>query len=228
MLHQEKMVLVGNMVNSIIHDFKNPFTLISLGAQVLMQRHPDERTRSVCTNMIRQIERMTEMAQEISEFSRGSQTLKLGRVDLRDLAARFRELNEPFFNKDRVRFEIDADPGSVEGEENKLMRVLQNLVVNALDAVEEKPDGQVRVEMHDRGDHCEIIVADNGRGIPEEIRNHLFEPFVTHGKRRGTGLGTAIVKSIIEAHHGRIRFETATGQGTTFYIVLPKTLGTRV
>jgi signal transduction histidine kinase len=228
MIHQEKMALVGNMVNSIIHDFKNPFTLISLGAQLLIQKHSDERTRSICTNMIQQVERMTDMAHEISEFSKGTQTLKIGRVELLKLAERFRELNEPYFNREGVRIEVDMDPIILEGEETKLLRVLQNLVVNAIDALDERPDGLVRIHARDRGDYCEIIVSDNGQGIPEEIRNRLFEPFVTHGKRRGTGLGTAIVKSIVEAHNGRIRFETATGRGTTFFIVLPITLGTRI
>ncbi|MGA2052961.1 MAG: ATP-binding protein [Opitutales bacterium] len=228
MIHQEKMALVGNMVNSIIHDFKNPFTLISLGAQLLIQKHQDERTRTVCANIIQQVERMTDMAHEISEFSKGTQTLKIGRVDLRNLAERFRELNEPYFNREGVRIEVDVDPIIIEGEENKLLRVIQNLVVNAIDAVEDRPDGLVRIQARDRGDYCEIIVSDNGQGIPEEIRNRLFEPFVTHGKRRGTGLGTAIVKSIIDAHNGRIRFESATGRGTTFFIVLPMTLGTRI
>ncbi len=222
MLRQEKMALVGNMVNSIIHDFKNPFTLISLGAQLLIQKHQDERTRHVCANMIQQVERMTEMAQEISEFSKGTSNLKLGRVDLHHLGERFHELNEPYFSKEGVRIEIDLHPVIIEAEENKLLRVLQNLVVNAIDAVEERPDGLVRILGRDCGDHCEIVVSDNGQGIPEAIRNRLFEPFVTHGKRRGTGLGTAIVKSIVEAHQGRIRFETATGHGTTFFITLPK------
>jgi len=224
MLRQEKMALVGNMVNSIIHDFKNPFTLISLGAQLLIQKHPDERTRHVCANMIQQVERMTEMAHEISEFSKGISSLKLGRVDLHHLGVRFHELNEPYFNKEGVHIEIDMHAVELDAEENKLLRVLQNLVGNAIDAVDERPDGLVRIHGRDRGDHCEIVVSDNGQGIPETIRNRLFEPFVTHGKRRGTGLGTAIVKSIVEAHQGRIRFETATGHGTTFFIVLPKNL----
>jgi signal transduction histidine kinase len=83
------------------------------------------------------------------------------------------------------------------------------------------------VRIREAGDDCEIVISDNGKGIPEQIRNTLFEPFVTFGKTRGTGLGTAIVKSIVEAHHGRIRFETVTDKGTSFFITLPKTQGAR-
>ena len=64
-------------------------------------------------------------------------------------------------------------------------------------------------------------LRDEGPGIPEAIRERLFEPFVTHGKAHGTGLGMPIVRGIVEAHRGTIRFETETGEGTTFFIELP-------
>jgi signal transduction histidine kinase len=227
MLHQEKMSLVGNMVSSIIHDFKNPFTLISLGAQLIATQHHDPKTQKLCANMNKQIQRMVDMANEVSEFAKGVQTFKPARVDLRELVIRFRELNEPYFQKERVTIETDIEAVFIEAEENKLLRVLQNLVGNAIDGCDERPDGRVRIEVRDRKDNVEIIVADNGKGIPEQIRNNLFDPFVTYGKTGGTGLGTAIVKSIVEAHKGRIRFETSTGQGTTFFILLPKSQGPR-
>ncbi len=123
---------------------------------------------------------------------------------------------------------MKSEPVIIEAEENKLLRVLQNLVGNAIDACDERKDGLVRIEVHDRGEHCELVISDNGKGIPEQIRNNLFEPFVTFGKTGGTGLGTAIVKSVVDTHKGRIRFETATGKGTTFFIQLPKAQAPRV
>jgi len=227
MLRQEKMSLVGNMVSSIIHDFKNPFTLISLGAQMIAAQHKDARTQKLCQNMNRHIQRMVDMANEVSEFAKGVQNFHPTRVDLRNTVQKFRELNEPYFQKEHVTIETDIDPIILEAEEGKLLRVLQNLVGNAIDACDERKDGKVRIEAHDRGENCEIIISDNGKGIPEQIRNNLFDPFVTHGKTGGTGLGTAIVKSIIEVHKGRIRFETATGKGTSFFIQFPKGLGPR-
>lgn len=228
MLQQEKMALVGNMVSSIIHDFKNPFTLISLGAQMITTLHPDAKTQKLCANMGKQIQRMVDMANEVSEFSKGVQSFKPGRVEMYSLMMKFRELNEPYFQKEHVKIEMKSDPVIIEAEENKLLRVFQNLVGNAIDACAEKKDGLVRIAVHDRGENCEITVSDNGMGIPEQIRNNLFEPFVTYGKTGGTGLGTAIVHSIVDAHKGRIRFETATGKGTTFFIQLPKTQGPRL
>lgn len=222
MLQQEKMGLVGTMVNSIIHDFKNPFTLISLGAQLIRAKHTDPKTIKLCDNIEAQVHRMVEMANELSEFSKGEQVVRLETVNLSTLLDHFRELNEPFFQKETVSIELQASPVEIEGEENKLLRVLQNLVGNAIDAFDEGQTGLVKVNIQDAGEFVEIVISDNGKGIPESIRHNLFTPFVTYGKSRGTGLGTAIVKSIIEAHHGTIDFITATDEGTTFTIVLPK------
>ncbi|WOO42874.1 ATP-binding protein [Rubellicoccus peritrichatus] len=222
MLQQEKMGLVGTMVNSIIHDFKNPFTLISLGAQLIRAKHTDPKTIKLCDNIEAQVFRMVEMANEISEFSKGEQVVRIETVDLSKLLDHFRELNEPFFQKEKVSIELQSAPIEIEGEENKLLRVLQNLVGNAIDAFDEGESGLVQVHINDIGDFVELVVSDNGKGIPESIRHNLFTPFVTYGKSRGTGLGTAIVKSIIEAHGGTIEFTTTTGEGTTFTIVLPK------
>ncbi len=220
-VREEKLAVVGRMVNSIIHDFKNPFTLISLAAQIIHQMHDDERTRKLCGNIEAQIARMVEMANEVGEFSKGQQKLNLSRVALQELLQKFRNLNEPYFHRSDLTLEISCDPVTIEGEENKLLRVLQNLVTNAIDAVEEVHQAKVTVSVKERHDLAEITVSDNGRGIPEEIRDRLFEPFVTYGKRLGTGLGTAIAKSIVESHHGKISF-VSTNKGTTFTIVLPK------
>ncbi len=222
MLQQEKMSLVGTMVNTIIHDFKNPFTLISLGAQMLRSRHDDPKTARICNNIEAQVQRMVEMANELGEFSKGKQNLDLTRVDLAALCDKFREMNEPFFQRDNVVIEMRSTSVTVMAEENKLLRVMQNLVGNAIEAFDADANGQVQIYIHDRDDHAEIVISDNGKGIPEEIRHNLFTPFVTYGKSGGTGLGTAIVKSIIDAHQGTIEFETATGAGTTFTITLPK------
>lgn len=223
MLQQEKMAVVGSMVNTIIHDFKNPFTLISLSAQLLASRNPSPETQKFCNTIESQIRRMVDMANELAEFSRGEQRLNLAKVNLADLMDRFRELNEPYFQNQSVKLSIAVDPVIIEAEEAKLLRVLQNLVSNSIDAVADIPDARVEVTARSSdADTVEITVADNGKGIPAEIKDKFFEPFVTHGKSRGTGLGTAIVKSIVTAHGGTITFESGAGKGTTILIRLPK------
>ncbi len=223
MVHQEKMAIVGNMMNSIIHDFNNPFCLISMSAQLLRQRHPDEQTVRLCQNIEGQVNRMIEMASDLTDFARGKYHLNLMAVDLRAIMEEFRSLNFPFFDNENIEITIDIPGVRILAERSKLMRVLQNLVGNAIDAIGEKPGGRVTITAQPEagGKMLVLKIADNGQGIPEPIRARFFEPFVTHGKSGGTGLGTAIAKSIVEAHGGEIRFETAANEGTIFYISLP-------
>ncbi len=220
MVRQEKMALVGTMVNTILHDFKNPFCIISMGAQMLAQRHHDEQTLKLCRTMEEQVQRMFDMATELSEFSRGAHRFDFRRFDLREFVDRFRELNSPFFEWPGVVVDVDVPDMMIEGEPQRLMRVLQNLVGNALEAL---PDGKGRVSIKGRTEDDKLIlqVSDTGHGIPPEIVARFWEPFVTHGKRNGTGLGSAIVKSIVEAHHGTVTFESKQNVGTTFTITLP-------
>lgn len=222
MLHQEKMAIVGSMMNTIIHDFKNPFCLISLSSQLLRQKHPDKETENLCRNIEKQVDRMVEMAGELAEFSRGESELKTMSIHLPALMTEFQNLNFPFFDNEHIQVDVDLPEVTVIGEKTKLFRVFQNLIGNAIEAIGDEP-GAVRVSGRILRDQhvVEIRISDNGNGIPESIRDRFFEPFVTFGKSEGTGLGSAIVKSIVEAHGGTIRFETETGKGTTFYITLP-------
>lgn len=104
------------------------------------------------------------------------------------------------------------------------MRVLQNLISNSIDAIRGADiEGKITVDAKE-GEKCvTLALKDNGSGIPEGIRENFFEPFITRSKNEGTGLETAIVKSIFEAHHGEIEYETSI-PGTTFTIRLPKKL----
>lgn len=224
MLHQERMSVVGSMANTIMHDFKNPFTTISLAAQILEQRHADdEYTLKMCQRIENQINTMVAMASEISEFSKGKHHLVLRTLSLKDMFNTFRDNNDPFFRDSHISITIEADDTTLEGEQTKLLRVLQNLVGNAIEAIPEGKEGIINIRGEDKGDHVLISIKDNGEGIPKEIHETFFEPFVTFGKSGGTGLGTAIVKSLTEAHGGTVTFETEMGKGTTFSITLPKT-----
>ncbi|MEY3000919.1 MAG: hypothetical protein RL648_1133 [Verrucomicrobiota bacterium] len=221
-VRQEKMALVGNMTNTIIHDFKNPFCLISLSAQMLRQRHRDDASQQLCQNIEKQVDRMVTMVTELAEFSRGEHSIVKTRISLPEFFDEFRALNQPYFEQSKVSIDIKPPKGVVLGSKAKLIRVFQNLISNAIEAFGEK-EGNIRVTgtLKPSDKVVEIQVEDNADGIPESIREHLFEPFVSFGKREGTGLGTAIARSIVEAHGGDIRFRTETGRGTVFIITLP-------
>ena len=220
MIYQEKMALIGEMVNNIIHDFKSPVTGIHLASAMLKEHHPDEETIEWCDIIQAQVKRMLGMTEEALEFASGNAVLKKQPVNLAALLQQFEKLNRIYFKEAKVEFVFDAADVEVDADENKLMRVLQNLVSNAVEAFK-GCGGRVEILAWGNGKWAEIKVSDNGPGIPEAICDRLFDPFVTYGKRGGTGLGTSIAKSIVEAHGGEIYFQSNCNRGTTFYIRLP-------
>lgn len=227
MVHQEKMAVVGSMMNTIIHDFKNPFCVISMSAQLLRQKHDDEQTVRLCSNVEDQVERMLAMAADLADYSKGEYHLDLSAIDLPGIFDEFRSLNYPFFDVENIEIDLKIPKVSVLGERSKLIRVFQNLVGNAVEALEDADKGKIEisVECHDLKQEVRIRIRDNAGGIPESIRERFFEPFVSHGKSGGTGLGSAIAKSIITAHNGTISFESVMGEGTLFLITLPMAPG---
>lgn len=222
-MRTEKLTLVGSMVSSLLHDFKNPFSVISLGSHIIEQRHKDDlKTTKICENMESQIRRMVNMANDLAAFARGESQIEVAHICIDTLFKHFRELNDLFFKDEKVELVLEGNGTSLEGDASKLLRVLQNLISNSIEALNSADiEGNVSVVAVENDKAVTITLSDNGPGIPTDIRDRFFEPFVTSGKKDGTGLGTAIVKSIIEAHKGEIDFETS-AEGTTFTICLPK------
>lgn len=218
-VRQERMSLVGKMINGIIHDFRNPFTVINMLAEMIKKTHPD--TEDYCNMMSEQIDRMMGMAEEVMEFSKGVTELKAKPFALADLFARFDRFNRDYFNSLHIDLQIDPVDCTICADEDKLLRVLQNLASNAAQAMEERGSGILHIHAEHGADGLRIHFADNGPGIPEQVRHNLFEAFSTYGKKKGLGLGMAITHSIVRAHGGTIRFDTETGKGTTFHIHLP-------
>lgn len=225
---QDRLVTLGTMVGSIAHDFRLPLTLISLNSQLVetigSTRDPELAAvlAKHCCNIDLQVERMIGMIEEVSDFARGRVAEEYTKLSLAELFESFRFLNSPAWENSGVAVTFKADDATVEGAPRKLMRVLQNLVCNAVDALSEQAGAVVQVEGFGMGRDAVITVSDNGPGIPPHIRQNFWEPFVTSGKARGTGLGTAICRTLVESHGGSIRFETETGQGTKFVITLPR------
>jgi signal transduction histidine kinase len=116
------------------------------------------------------------------------------------------------------------DLPSIMGDQNSLQQVLINLMINAIDALEEKRDGPrtVHVSTSLDGDKVILRIADNGPGIPEEIQERIFDPFFTTKKEgKGSGLGLAIIGSILHHHRAYVSVESEVGSGTTFVITFP-------
>ena len=219
-VRKEKLGLVGEMAGSLMHDLRNPVTSIRLSADLIAMTHAD--VEQWCTGIRLQCDRLVAMATELLDFSRGVTKLEFGRVSAQAFLEQFRALNENYLTTTHVDIQYGHRPGFVEIDSLRMQRVLQNLVTNAVEALFDTPKPQIKITARVASGTFHLTVADNGPGIPPEIQDRLFEPFVTHGKAGGTGLGMAIVRNIVTAHGGTITFETKPGKGTKFAIALPQ------
>ena len=222
-VRKEKLSLVGEMASSLMHDLRNPVSGIRLAADLVNMNHSDEETVLCCDRIRLQCDRLVVMATELLEFSRGESKLNLGRTTTTDFFNQFKMLNEEYFlSHANVRFNLEIEPAEIVIDSMRLLRVVQNLMTNAVEAIGSKPGGLIELRAGIESDVFYLTLSDNGPGIPEAVRGRLFEPFVTHGKIGGTGLGMAIVRNVVTAHGGNITFETIEGEGTAFLIQFPK------
>jgi signal transduction histidine kinase len=221
LLRSERLTILGTMLSSIVHDLKNPLAAITSSVSYLEQKAPDAFTKSAAQIIKSSAERVVLLTEELLDFARGTarlsptwttsgRLLNLLEIEILEQVRRT-PISVEIENRSKDSFWID---------EMRVTRCLANVVKNAQEAMRDR--GKVGLEFADRDGGLLISVTDSGPGIPEEIRGQVFEPFITYEKRTGTGLGLSIAKSCVEAHDGKISFETRPGTGTTFFIWLPK------
>jgi signal transduction histidine kinase len=213
---------LGRLAGFISHDLRLPLTSILAYAELLAESGLDEvQRRDLYREISLAVSRMADMISLLLEFSKGSEAL-------RPVAGKIADTVERAIRTVRVRPEFRGvtigylHDGLTEAwfDPRRLERVITNIVLNACEAV--SPDtGKIEVTSVGRHDRVEICVWDNGPGIPEPIRDSLFQPFVTYGKDDGTGLGLALARKMIQDHGGELNVSRTGKTGTLFSIVLP-------
>ncbi len=221
-VNKQKMHLVGEMASSLIHDFRNPLSGVIMAADYLKTIHPDDETSHWCNLIMKQSERMTEMSRELLEFARGESNLTVERSSLKTFFQNCNNLLGDILRKRGVEIIEKIEDCELEIDSMRILRVFQNLMTNAADAMNEQIVKKLEIAASCSEGKVTFTIQDNGPGIPEEVQAHMFEPFITHGKKDGTGLGMAIVLKIVRAHGGNISFATAPGAGTCFTITVPQ------
>ncbi|MGB5833293.1 MAG: ATP-binding protein, partial [Thiohalocapsa sp.] len=217
----------GEVARRLAHEIKNPLTPIQLSAErlrhKLLKKLPDTDARLVdraTHTIVQQVEAMKAMVNDFADYARAPEMQHEPFV-LDDLVAEIIELYRAGTTEISPR--LRAPGALVSGDSKRLRQVMHNLLKNAGEALEGQDDGVIQVQTHLI--HCsespaiELSIEDNGGGIPSDLIDRLFEPYVT-SKSKGTGLGLAIVKKIIEEHGGIIRVENAE-HGARFTARLP-------
>jgi len=213
----DRLASIGNMMSAIVHDLRTPMNNI-YGFVDLMQEEEDAQIRSEYAGIIsEQIKTLTNMTKDVLDFAKGKTSILPVKYPVDKLITNFSKIFENDVKKQGYLFEASCEAdGMIYVDPEKVTRIFVNIMRNALEAME--PGGKFSISAVRSNGEIEVRLSDTGKGIPEEIRDKLFDSFVTSGKEGGTGLGLAIVRKLIDEHKGRIEVESETGKGTTFKI----------
>ena len=215
----ERLAELGRFVAEISHEIRNPLMVIGIAAQQIRRRIDDEASLGKLRIVEGEVKKVETLLDELNAYYR-PRPLNLEVFDANILLEEVCSLARPECEMRGIELECRTEGGPmlIEGDRSKLEEVLFNLIRNALEAM--RDGGRLRIQSA-VSDRAEIRVADNGPGIPGEIRAKIFSPFFTT-KGKGSGLGLAISKRIVDSHPGwAIEFSSEEGQGTEFKMSMP-------
>jgi two-component system sensor histidine kinase HydH len=222
----ERLAAVGQLAAGVAHELRNPLTAVKLLVQTAsLNASSDNRSLKQLTVAQDEISRMERTIQNLMDFAKPASVQRLPH-DLRNTICRAINLVQGRARQDEIQIESAENDGPlpVLGDPEQLHQVFVNLLLNGMDAM---PNGgvlKVELRRHSAPGHddsaCEVAVIDQGSGIPPDLLNHIFEPFVTT-KTRGTGLGLAISKRLIEEHGGQLMAGNHSQGGAVFTVRLP-------
>lgn len=212
------------MAKQVAHEIKNPLTPLKLGLQLLEKSWRDKdpkfdlKFERFSKSFVEQIESLSSIASEFSSFAKMPDT-RLERINIFNMLAQAVTI---FVHMDNIKINYTPPekPFYINADRDQLLRCFNNLLKNAIEATQHQKPGIIDVKFEINKNSVLLSIKDNGAGIPDGMRDKIFEPNFTT-KSSGTGLGLAFVKNSIENADGRVWFETKQGAGTTFYLSLP-------
>ena len=224
-----KFVALAEMAGGLAHEINNPLAVISgyttQFSEMLRRKEPDRRALEDMLGSIRgAVSRITKIISGLRNISRDGSRDPVTVCRLADIVNDALGLCRERFSSNGVELSLNFElaDANVRGRPVELAQVLLNLLNNAFDAVELLPERRVRLRVHGENSHVCLSVTDNGPGIPDSLKDKLFQPFfTTKPVGKGMGLGLSISKSILEAHGGSLTAETDRGQ-TCFVARLPR------
>jgi len=230
-LHQDKMMSLGRLAASVVHEINNPLfgtlNYLQLMSRILDRGPQDDDQREKFKRYLGIVEaetsRCSQIISSLLTFSRKSPP-SFDQMQIRDLMERCTILSQHKLQLSNISLALTVEPGTppIYGDFNQLQQCMFNLIFNAIDAM---PDGgTITIEGRYDEDRDKVIVTvkDTGPGIPKDDLPHIFEPFFsTKDEGYGVGLGLSTVYGILERHNGSIKAETNPEKGTTFILELP-------
>ncbi len=234
-LRTQRLESIGVLAGGIAHDLNNMLTPITMSVDVLKRMHPEGDTARLIESIDSCARRGADLVRQVLGFARGVEGKRL-LVNPAFVAGDIAKIARDTFPKNiRVFLNCARDPWLVTGDATQLHQILLNLCVNARDAM--PAGGELRIKVEnvsfdapvpavlgaiEPGDYAVMTVSDTGSGIPEEIRDKIFDPFFsTKPPGKGTGLGLSTLLAILKSHGGALTMTTEAGEGSSFCVFIP-------
>jgi len=220
----ERVAELGTLASGMAHEIGTPMNVILGRAEYLLDRVKDETVKKGLQTIVAQVERITRVMNQLLSFARRKPP-QPGPLVLQEVIENSLEMFHERVSNYRIQVHTQLEPDcpKVYADTDQMNQVLINLIMNAVHAMSE--GGTLRIGLDQEKEMVKLTVSDTGHGIPNEVLNKIFDPFFTTKEfGKGTGLGLTVVKGIIEEHHGTITVESQEGKGTTFTVLLPKSL----
>jgi signal transduction histidine kinase len=222
LLAAERLATIGRTANSISHDLRHPLTAVVANAEFLCEKNLDAEEREDLYREIRvAVDQLMDLVDSLLEFSQAHESLRRVFGCVEETVERALHAVQAHPDCQRVDISVVRD-GRCETwfDQKKVERALVNLLRNSCEFVP-RNGGKVEVNLREAKDRVEIRIVDNGPGVPEPIREKLFQPFVSYGKQNGVGLGLAIGQKIFQDHGGDACLESTQPGRTVFKLTLP-------
>jgi signal transduction histidine kinase/CheY-like chemotaxis protein len=223
LLRSQRVECLGTLAGGIAHDLNNMLSPIAMASALIESELPDEESKRYMEIISKSAQRGTDLIKQIMTFARGTKG-ETQKVDLTILLCDLQKTIEATLSRS-IRLQVRFAPHLplVLGDPTQICQVLMNLCVNARDAMPE--GGTLKIEASaTESATVQITVSDTGTGISKQHLSVIFEPFfTTKAPGKGTGLGLATVKKIVESHGGTVRVQSDPGQGTSFCVTFPAT-----
>jgi nitrogen fixation/metabolism regulation signal transduction histidine kinase len=219
------------MAKQIAHEIKNPLTPMKLNVQHLQRtvekgKQDPERVDRIAATLIEQIDSLSAIAKEFSDFAK----MPKARSERINLVSKLKNLLQLFETSEKAKIHMDLGSHKkvyVFADKEQLLRVFINLIKNGLQSIPDGREGVIDIRLEVEEQSARVTISDNGKGIPEEIKDKLFQPNFTT-KSAGMGMGLAISYNIVRSFGGKIWYDTELEKGTTFFVELPLSLEKKI
>ncbi len=221
-----KLEALGVLFAKVLHDIKNGLASIKIYQYLLREAKDDTRRKELIRKMDNDMSDVTFMIQDLLDFVRGSKSTLKESVRVKDLYNGLKTEYQAKAQVEGVKFGISVEEGisekTVHVELVRIITAVKHLIQNAFEEVKIAgiPNPEVRIVLKSVQENLVVKIEDNGRGIPDELVDKIFTPFVSKGKEAGNGIGAAVSKEYIEAQNGHVDFQTSP-DGTVFSVTIP-------